>query len=82
LLPGEQLEKAKLQQLAAECAKQMGFEKNQFLAIAHIDTSHQHLHIVANRVGYDVRVVSDSNNYKKIAEYCRKMELKHDLKQQ
>lgn len=79
--PGEQLEKAKLQQVAEECAKQMGFDKNQYLVVNHIDTGHQHLHIVANRVGYDGRVVSDSNNYKRIAEYCRQMELKHNLKQ-
>jgi hypothetical protein len=81
LAPGEQLEKAQLQEVAQECAKQMGFDKNQYLAVSHIDTGHQHLHIVANRVGYDGKVVSDSNNYKKISEFCRKMELKHDLKQ-
>jgi hypothetical protein len=81
LAPGERLEKGTLVEMAGECAKQMGVDKNQYIAVAHIDTHHQHLHIVANRVGYDGRVVSDSNNYKKIAEYCRKMELKYDLKQ-
>ncbi len=47
----------------------------------HRDTNHQHIHIVANRIGFDKRTVSDSNNYQKIAKYCRKMELKYELKQ-
>jgi len=61
--------------------KRNGFEKNQYIAAKHIDTGHLHLHIVANRIGFDGRTVSDSNNCKKIAAYCRKMELKYDLKQ-
>ena len=56
-------------------------KKNQYIAVHHFDTNHQHLHIVANRVGFDGRSVSDSNNYKKIASYCRKMELKYTLTQ-
>lgn len=81
LAPEDKLEKVKLMEMARECAKDMGFENNQYIAVSHIDTGHQHLHIVANRVGYDGKVVSDSQNYKKIAQYCRKMELKYDLKQ-
>ncbi len=64
-----------------QCAKEMGFENNQYIAVSHIDTQHQHLYIVVNRVGYDGKVVSDSQNYKKIAAYCRKMEIRYDLKQ-
>lgn len=78
---GEQLEKEKLREMAEQCARAMGFERNQYIAVAHSDTGHLHVHIVANRVGFDGRVVSDSNNYKKIAEYCRNMELKYGLKQ-
>lgn len=79
--PGEFLEKGKLTSLVEECAIDLGFEKNQFIAIAHSDTKHQHLHIVANRVGFDGRTVKDSHNYQKIAAYCRSMELKHGLRQ-
>jgi len=64
-----------------DCAKQLGFEKNQYIGIHHIDTDHQHIHIVANRVGFDGKTVKDSHNYQKIASYCRKMELKYELKQ-
>jgi hypothetical protein len=81
LAQGEQLPKDKLMEICQDCAKDMGFENNQYIAIHHRDTNHQHLHIVANRVGYDKRTVSDSKNFQKIAAYCRKMELKFQLKQ-
>jgi Relaxase/Mobilisation nuclease domain len=79
LAPGEQLPKDKLMELCRDCATDMGFENNQYVAIHHKDTSHQHLHIVANRIGFDKRTVSDSNNFQKIAAYCRRMELKFNL---
>jgi hypothetical protein len=81
LSPGEVLSKDKLMEMSEHCAKDMGFENNQYIAIAHKDTNHQHLHIIANRIGLDKRTVSDSNNYQKMAKYCRKMELKYELKQ-
>jgi hypothetical protein len=81
LSPGENLSKDKLMEMSEHCAKDLGFENNQYVAIAHRDTNHQHLHIIANRIGFDKRTVSDSNNYQKMAKYCRKMELKYELKQ-
>ena len=45
----------------------------------HKDTKEQHIHIAANRVGFDGKVASDSNSYKRMAEYCRKMELEYKL---
>ncbi|MBS1654161.1 MAG: relaxase/mobilization nuclease domain-containing protein [Bacteroidetes bacterium] len=79
LAPGERLPKDKCTELCEVCARDMGFEKNQYVAIEHRDTMHQHLHIVVNRIGYDGRTVSDSNNYKKIAAFCRKMEQSFSL---
>jgi len=79
--PGEQLGKNKLMEMAEHCAKDFGFEKNQFVVVAHNDTQHQHIHIVANRIGFDKRTVSDSNSYKKIATFCRKMEQQYRLQQ-
>ena len=79
--PGEKLEKEILIDVVEQCAKTMGFERNQYLAIQHLDTAHQHLHIVVNRIGFDGRSVSDSNSYKKIAGFCRTMEHKYDLQQ-
>lgn len=81
LAPGEQLPKHHLMEICQDCACDMGFEKNQFVAVQHKDTNHQHIHIVANRVGFDGKTVSDSNSYKRIAAHCRRMELRHQLKQ-
>lgn len=81
LAPEDVLQEGKMTEMAEECATKMGFENNQYIAIYHKDTNHQHLHIVVNRVGFDGKTVSDSHNYKKIAEYCRRMEQKLQLKQ-
>lgn len=80
LAPGENLGNDKLMEISEQCAKELAFEHHQYIAISNRDTNHQHLHIIANRIGFDTRAVSDSNNYQKIAKYCRKMELAHGLK--
>jgi hypothetical protein len=67
--------------IGMQMAKDFGFENNQYVVIEHSDRRHQHLHIVANRVGYDSQTVSDSNNYKRMANFCRSMERKHQLEQ-
>jgi Relaxase/Mobilisation nuclease domain len=81
LAPGEKLEREKLIELIQDCAKNLGFENNQYLAVSHMDTNHQHVHLVVNRINRDGKTLSDSNNYKKIAGFCRQMEQKYNLKQ-
>lgn len=65
--------------IAERLAKEFGFHHNQYVVIAHRDTGHEHLHVVANRIGYDGKTASDSNSYKRIAAYCRVMELEYGL---
>ena len=79
LANGEQLDRAKLSSVAEDCASELGFAKNQYIVIAHNDTAHQHIHIVAKRVSFDGKTVKDNHNYRKMAVYCRKMEEKHGL---
>ena len=81
LSPNECLSKDKLMEASELCAKEFGFENNQYVSVLHKDTGHQHIHVIANRVGFDKKTVSDSNSYKKTAAFCRKMELKFNLKQ-
>lgn len=81
LAKDESLPGYKLAEVANDCAHDLGFSNNQFVAVLHKDTAHPHIHIVANRIGYDGKTVSDSHNYQKIAKLCRKLELKHELKQ-
>lgn len=81
---GELLDRSQLLGLIDDCAKELGFSENQFLAIEHLDTAprFQHLHIVANRIGFNGKTnVSDSNSYKRMADFCRKMEIKLGLQQ-
>jgi hypothetical protein len=80
LAPGETLSKDRLTDIAKACAEDFKFDQNQYICILHKDTRDQHIHIVANRVGYDGRAVSLSNDYRLMANFCRKMELKHELK--
>ena len=79
LAPGEQLSKQQLSQIANHCAEDFGFDKNQFIAVEHNDTEHQHFHIVVNRINFDGKTLSDSNSYKRISDFCRKMEKRFQL---
>ena len=82
LAPGEILDRSLLLEIVDECANEFGFENNQFFSVRHLDTEHQHLHIVANRINLEGRTnVTDSNNFKKMAGFCRKMESKYGLLQ-
>lgn len=81
LAPGETLTKDRLTEIGRACAEEFKFDKNQYICILHKDTRDQHIHIVANRVGYNGRAINLSNNYLRMANFCRKMELKHELKQ-
>lgn len=65
--------------IAQQLAMQFDFENKQYVVITHKDTGHEHLHIVANRIGYEGPTASDSNSYKRMAEFSRAMELKHKL---
>lgn len=81
LAPGELLPKDKWMELAAGCAQELEFKDNQYLAVLHKDTGHQHLHLVVNRVGFNGRTFSDSNSYKKVAAFCRKAETQFAMQQ-
>lgn len=81
LAPGETLTKDQFSEIGRACAEEFKIEKKQYLCILHKDTREQHIHIVANRVGYDGKAASLSNDYQRIANFCRNMEKAHNLKQ-
>lgn len=58
----------------------MGYTNNQFLIFRHHDAEHPHLHLLANRICFDGRVVSDSNNYEKSEALVRSLEKQYGLK--
>ena len=79
--PGEHLNKDQWLNIAEEIVKDMGVANNQYLVVQHRDTKEEHIHIVANRVGYDGKAASSSNNYYKIDKLCRRLEIKYQLQQ-
>ncbi|MES2454430.1 MAG: relaxase/mobilization nuclease domain-containing protein [Bacteroidota bacterium] len=76
---GNLLNKQQKADIGASLAEKFGFDQNQYVVITHADTEHEHLHIVANRIGYDGKTASDSNSYKRMAEFCREMEKVYGL---
>jgi len=56
-----------------------GFTNNQYLIFRHYDAEHPHLHLLVNRISFDGKVVSDSNNYKRSEEIVRQLEMKYGL---
>ncbi|MCY1633914.1 relaxase/mobilization nuclease domain-containing protein [Marinifilum sp. D737] len=65
--------------IAEEYANMHGFQ--QYLVIQHHDTpNRKHFHMVCNRVNYKQnKAISTSLNFKKMDEFCRKMELKFNF---
>jgi hypothetical protein len=81
LAPGETLTKGQLTEVGRACAKEFGIADNQYICVLHKDTKEQHIHIAANRVGFNGKVASDSNSYKRMAELCRSLEKKYGLQE-
>ncbi|MCW3789398.1 relaxase/mobilization nuclease domain-containing protein [Plebeiibacterium sediminum] len=54
--------------------------QNQFVMARHNDTEHEHIHIVASRVGSDGSYVDLHKDFKKINEISRELEIKYGLK--
>ncbi len=76
---GECLSKSLLIQLAKECSEALDFEKHQYVVLLHKDTPYPHIHLVANRIGFDRQVSDNRYTYRKIVLFCRAAELRHGL---
>jgi len=81
LAQGDQLSHEQWRGVARKAAKEFQFEKNQYICVLHKDTKQPHIHIVANRVGYEGKVVNDSNSYRRVAELCRRLEKEYNLQE-
>lgn len=66
-------------EIAEKYAEKHGFSENQYAVYLHQDKAHTHLHIVANRIGYDNKCVSSSHSYAKNREFSREMEQEYNL---
>ncbi|GAA0564407.1 relaxase/mobilization nuclease-like protein [Chitinophaga japonensis] len=79
LAPDDTCTKDKLIEIGEACAREFEVQDNQYLIILHKDTPEPHIHIVANRVGYDGKVAKDSNSYRRMAALCRRLEKQYNL---
>lgn len=79
LAPGDVLARDQWLSIAEEMAKELGVDCNQYLVIQHHDTKEQHIHFVANRVGFDGKAASTSNNFYKMDKLCRRLEKQFHL---
>jgi Relaxase/Mobilisation nuclease domain len=78
--PGDLTDLEKFRQIGRDFAESFGFGTNQYVSILHKDTLHKHLHIIANRVGFDGKTITDSQSYKRVSQICRELEIKHGMK--
>ena len=81
LPPEEALSDVIWRSVARDYLDAMGFEKSQFILVRHTDTeSHQHVHIIANRVGMDGKTVSDSFDHYRAQTVVRAIEESYHLR--
>jgi hypothetical protein len=66
-----------MKDIAKDYADKFGLE--QYAVVKHNDTRHEHFHIVANRVKYDGKTVSDQYCAGRGAEFSKRLEKKYEL---
>lgn len=76
---GEHLDDFTWNQIADRYMKEMGFEYSQFAVTRHTNRPHEHIHIVASRIGLDGKTVSDSLNYYRSEQVIRGIERDYGL---
>ena len=81
LAPGETLTKVQLTEMGKACAEEFGVGDHQYICVLHKDTKEQHIHIAANRVGFDGKAAKDGNSYKRMSNLCRRLEQQYGLQE-
>jgi len=77
--PGEHLSDAQWVEIGQRYLRGMGLDKNQYLLTRHVDTEHEHIHLLINRIRFDGKVVSDSNDYRRQETLMREIERDYSL---
>lgn len=57
----------------------MGFANAPWVAVVHQDTDHQHMHLMACRIGFDGKAVSDANDFRRSEAVVRQIEARLNL---
>ena len=77
--PGEHLTDAQWVEVGQRYLRGMGLHQNQYLITRHVDTEHEHIHLLVNRIRFDGKVVSDSNDYRRQEALMREIERDYAL---
>ncbi|GJI88756.1 relaxase/mobilization nuclease domain-containing protein [Duganella hordei] len=77
--PGEHLSDEQWKRIAERYLHGMGLENNQYLVTRHMDTEHEHVHLLVNRIRFDGSVTSDSHDYRRHEVLMREIERDFDL---
>lgn len=67
------------QAIAQRYMTAMGFANAPWVAVIHQDTDHQHMHLMACRIGFDGKTISDANDFRKSEAIVRKIEAEFGL---
>lgn len=77
--PGDPpLTEAQWQEIAERFMSEMGFD-SAWCGVIHRDTDHEHLHLMACRVGWDGKTISDANDYRRAEAAIRGIERDYGL---
>ncbi|RAV99666.1 relaxase/mobilization nuclease domain-containing protein [Pseudochryseolinea flava] len=77
--PHEVVSNETMKRIALDYLASLGFDQHQYIIFRHHDANHPHLHILVNRIGYDGKVLSDSNDYARSEKVLRYLEKKYNL---
>ncbi|MCL4839458.1 MAG: relaxase/mobilization nuclease domain-containing protein, partial [Thermoanaerobaculia bacterium] len=77
----EELTDGQWRDVAERYLEHLGYGRSPFVVVRHRDTEHDHVHIVAARIGADGRAVSDSHDYRRGEEVLRALEHEYGLTQ-
>jgi len=80
LAGGEALTDEQWSDVARFYVEGMGFANAPWLGVLHRDTDHEHLHIMASRVDFDGKTVSDANDFRRSEQLVRAIEKKYGLR--
>ena len=73
------LTKEFLKEISESFADKMEISNNQYLVIEHNDTLHPHVHIIANRVGFDGKCQADKMMKKRAMDAAQQIEKEYGL---
>ncbi len=79
--PEDRLKRGQWMEIAQVIAKEFNFENHQYVCVLHHDASQKHIHIIANRVGYDGKTVNDKFSHFRIAKLSQQLQKEYNLRQ-